>query len=471
MDPDPSAPLSAAPALLAGAAAHHPATTRVAADVLRAGGSAADAAVAALLAACVGETVLTGLAGGGHALVWDAQRQQAWTLDFFCAVPSRPGPGHRTVHEIEFGGQTVPYECGAGSVAVHGVPAGAEALWRAYGRLPWRQLVAPALNLARTGVVLPAAHARVLAMLREVLTLRRGAQLYEPGGRLLEVGDRLQQPGLVQALELLADRGAAEFYSGSVGEAVVALCEREGGLVIQEDLASYEAHWGRPEQVEALGVRLLARRDLLDTLGVLERLDHVEGDGTARGLRLASLLEAPPREGTTNVTTVDADGNVCVVTSSMGLGAGLFLDGLDVHLNSMYGETELLVGDLEPGQRMGSMMTPLLALDDAGPVLAAGAAGGSRIRSAMVHTVLGVLRDGLTPQEAIDRPRLHRADQVVHVEPGLPEDLLAALEASPWRVARWRDRSYYFGGVSAAGRAGLGSDPRRSGTVERVPTS
>ena len=452
-----------------GAAAHHPTTTAVAADVLRAGGSAADAAVAGLLAACVAETMLTGLAGGGHAIVWDATTATARTLDFFCAVPSRPGSGHRTVHDIQFGGQIVPYECGAGSFAVHGVPAGAEALWRAHGRLSWEDVVAPARRLAAAGTVLPAAHARVLAMLAEVLTLRRGGELYAPAGRLLQAGDRLRQPGLERALDRLATHGAADFYTGRVGGAIAELCRRDGGLVTEEDLAAYEPRWSEPRQVEAFGACLLARRDLLDTLGVVQRLDDVAGaDATTRGLRLAALLEAPPLEGTTNITTADEQGNVCVVTSSMGLGAGFFVDDFDIHLNSMYGETELLVGDLDPGERMGSMMTPLLALDGGRPVLAAGAAGGSRIRSALVHTLLGVLRDGLTPQQAIEQPRLHRADQVVHVEPGLPRELLAALEASPWRVSPWADRSYYFGGVSAIGLSGPGSDPRRSGTTQLV---
>ncbi len=131
----------------------------------------------------------------------------------------------------------------------------------------------------------------------------------------------------------------------------------------------------------------------------------------------------------------------------------------------MLGEVDLLVGALEPGGRMESMMAPSVALDGDGVVLAVGAAGGTRLRSALVGVAAGILDEGLSAQEAIDRPRAHAAGDVVNVEPGVPEEALEQLEAAGRTVRRWPARHHYFGGVSAVGRAGAAGDTRRSGAA------
>ncbi|HKS79164.1 MAG TPA: gamma-glutamyltransferase, partial [Gaiellaceae bacterium] len=110
-----------------GVAAGHPATAEAGAEILAEGGSAADAAVAAGLASCVAETVMTGLLGGGHAIHWDAARGEARLLDCFCAVPSGSG-GELAGLDVPFGEELVHYGIGAASCAVPGVPAGLGAL-------------------------------------------------------------------------------------------------------------------------------------------------------------------------------------------------------------------------------------------------------------------------------------------------------------------------------------------------------
>src|SRR5204863_3853125 len=147
--------------LLPAVAAGHPATAEVGAAVLEAGGSAADAACAAVMASCVAETVMTGLLGGGHAVYWDAASGEAWNLDCFCAVPSGEG-GDLVELAVPFGEELVHYAIGAASFAVPGVPAGLGALYERYGSLPWRELFAPALRLARGGVEMPPAQASCL---------------------------------------------------------------------------------------------------------------------------------------------------------------------------------------------------------------------------------------------------------------------------------------------------------------------
>ena len=440
--------------------------------MLAAGGSAADAAVAASLASCVAETVMTGLLGGGHAAYWDSRSGDAHGLDCFVAVPGlgATGPASSLVElHVPFGAELVHYAVGPASCAVPGLPAGLGELWRRFGRLGWADLFEPALRLARTGVELPPAHAACLRMLAPVMTMDAGAGIYAPGGALLRSGELLRQPGLETALARLAEEGAGSAYTGSLADDLLRLMGERGGRVTAEDLRRYEPRWVELVDVRYAGVRFLTRGGLSGVPETLARLRRLRGlTPRDRVLALAAAFEGGPGDGhTTNLVTVDGDGSSCVLTTSLGLGSGDFLPGLDLHLNSMLGETDLLRGPLEPGKRMDSMMAPSLALDAAGLALAIGAAGGTRLRTALVGTAAGILDEGLPPQEAVDRPRLHPVAGVVHAEPGVDEDALAELERRGVGVRRWPERHHYFGGVSAVGRNGAAADPRRSGAALR----
>jgi len=448
--------------------------------ILEEDGTAADAAVAASLASCVAETVMTGLAGGGHAIWYDGAGGEARLLDFFVTVPRRyPDRPVAALEDIgiPFGNEIVHYQVGTASCAVPGVPAGLGELWRSHGRLAWERLVEPALELARSGVHMPHAHAECLAMLAPVMTLHEGAHIYAPGGELLHTGDRLEQPGLANALELLRDEGSRTFYDGTVAETLVALMREREGPVSMEDLAAYEPVWLDPVETEYLGYRVLTRGGLSQLVTTLSALPSLRGAKPAeRVLTLARVLEAPPYSGhgermgdTTNLAVVDRDGNACVLTTSLGLGSGDFLPGLDVHLNSMLGEVDLQVRPLEPGARMESMMSPTLVLDDDGLAVAAGSAGGTRLRPALVQVLSGILDEGLAPQEAVDRPRLHSAGEIVRIEPGFEEEALTALEEAGYDVRRFSALHHYFGGVSLLARSGGAADPRRSGKALALP--
>ena len=534
--------------LPAGIAAGHPATARAGLSILAAGGSAADAAVAAVLASCAAETVLTGLAGGGFATYYDAGTGTVTCLDFFVAVPGLDAdvtPTPMTPVSITLGTVPIPYQIGASSVAVPGVPAGCGALHGRWGRLPWSSVVAPAVELARHGAELPAAQAHTLRALAPAMLPADGAGAYAPRGRLLEGGEVLRHPGLDKAMAVLRDDGPDAFYTGPIGRATVDAVRAAGGALGPADLASYRVLDVPVGHAGFAGVHVYGRSDdlnnTIDTLAALD--DDVLGTNrTRRAVLLADALRdhALQRLGdTTNISVVDPDGNACVVTTTLGLGAAVWLPGLGVHLNSMLGEGELIIGDLPAGARMSSMMCPLVVTGTAarrartgaprpaptpgtepaeppgaglpedtvvevstvtgpehpaaresvaeladvtapvpvpvpaetaeptGPrgdlLLAVGAAGASRIRTALAHTLLGVLVDGLDPETAIARARFHVVTRTVHAEPGVPDDELAALSAAGYQIHRWPDLDHYFGGTSAVGRTGAGGDPRRGG--------
>jgi gamma-glutamyltranspeptidase/glutathione hydrolase len=302
-------------------------------------------------------------------------------------------------------------------------------------------------------------------MLAPVMTMREGGEIYAPGGSLLAEGELLRQPGLVGALELVRDEGAAGVYTGSIAAELLALVAERGGAITGADLSSYAPAWSEPERVGFGGREVLTRGGLSGVPATLAQYDPAGGNPA-----LLAALEGSS-EGTshtTNLAVVDAEGNACVLTTSLGLGSGDFLPGLDLHLNSMLGEADLIRAPLLPGARVPSMMAPTIALDGDGLELAIGAAGGTRLRTALVGVLGRVLAAGESPQAAVDAPRFHPAGALVNAEPGVDEAWLASLERAGRLVRRWRSKHHYFGGVSAVGRAGTGSDPRRSGASRTV---
>jgi gamma-glutamyltranspeptidase/glutathione hydrolase len=459
-------------------AAGHPATAEVGLRILHHGGSAADAAVAAVLAGCVSESVLTGIGGGGFATYYDAASSTVTCLDFFCAVPGVDGdvtPAPMMPIEVVFGGVPMNYQIGGASIAVPGVPAGAGEVHRRWGKLPWHRVVAPAVSLARSGVVLPAAQARTLISVAPAMVPGVGAGIYSPGGKLLEGGDLLYHPGLDVALTALDDDGPEVFYTGWLGERLVEATRAAGGAIGPADLAGYRVLELPVGHATMAGANVYGRLDLNNTIPTLAALpsslpDLSPGD---RAVVMADALRNRGRQrlgDTTNISVVDFAGNACVITMTLGLGSGVWLPGLGVHLNSMLGEGELITSEMAPGSRMSSMMCPLVVVDDDGELLvAAGSAGASRIRTALAHTLVNVLVKGQDMPAAINAPRFHVVDDpdggppVAHMEPGYPADEAGALAAAGYRPQQWEHLDHYFGGASAVGHAGAAGDPRRGG--------
>ena len=403
---------------------------------------------------------------GGFAIYLDAASGRLQNLDCFVAVPSGEGVPFMEV-EVPFWGELVPYWAGPASFGVPGLVAGLDALWRAHGRLPWARLCEPALRLARTGVPLPPTHADCLVTLEPVYTLNEGNSFYRREGKLLEAGDVVHLPGLAHALESLADEGAASVYRGSIARALVELMEERGGAVTAADLESYEPQWSEPVEVSYHGTRFCTRAGLSEIPETLPRLPQLrDATATDRVLTLLDVLYGAGPElapHTTNISVVDAEGNACALTSSLGLCSGDWVPGFDLHLNSILGEKYLHRGELGPGDRMGSMMAPSIAIDGDGFVLGIGSAGAARLRTAIIGVTAGILDEGLEPQAAVNRPRFHRQNDVVNVEPGVDEGALVALESRGLEVRRWPELNYYFGGTSVVSRWGPAADPRRSG--------
>ena len=187
-------------------AAGHPVTAEVGADALRRGGNAVDACVAAGFASWVTESPLTGPGGGGFMLVHT--RRATRLLDFFVTVPrgERPAPDEITV--TFSGDQRQDFRVGTGTCAVPGTAAGLEEAHRRYGRLPWRDVVVPAIALAREGVDVIDGQ----AFLHELLAI----VLRETPVAGLAIGSRFVMDDLASTLERIAEHGARIVYDGDL---------------------------------------------------------------------------------------------------------------------------------------------------------------------------------------------------------------------------------------------------------------
>ena len=152
--------------------------------------------------------------------------------------------------DVGFGGDaetTQVFRIGEASCAVPGAAAGLEAVHRAYGRLPWAEVIAPAVELARSGIELSREQAHLHAILDLILRhTAEGKRLYSrPDGSRLQPGDTLRLPDLADTLELVAAGGAAVLYSGELSGQIVETVAGSGGKLTAADLASYEVIWRR----------------------------------------------------------------------------------------------------------------------------------------------------------------------------------------------------------------------------------
>jgi gamma-glutamyltranspeptidase / glutathione hydrolase len=509
-------------------AAGHTLTAETGAEVLRAGGNAVDACIAAAFASWVVESTLTGPGGGGFLLVHRARDDSVRLLDFFAAIPGRNFQGTAAPMEevdVEFDSDTSQvFRIGAASCAVPGVVAGLAAAHRAYARMSWAELIAPAVAIARNGFELSRPQAYLHAILDLILRhTAEGRVVYGPGGERLVAGDRVVMPDLADTLEQLAAEGADSFYRGELGRRLCDFLLAEGGGLTPDDLAEYRvisrrpirARFGPHEFVSnpppssggvLIGYALL----LLDRLGVggpagsaeaIARLAEVMREqtrvrggsfasdlyrgGLARKLtskanvdaavaairaREAGRAEPVGAPGTTHIAVVDAAGNAASMTASTGSGSGVIVPGTGIQLNNMLGEYDLNpVGRTgQVGRRLTSMMAPSLVLADSRPRLSVGSAGSVRLRGAILQIVVNVTLHGMPVEEAISAPRVHLEEPHVHCEGGADPAELDRIESWGYELVRWRRRNLYFGGAAAVelrddGSLAAAGDPRRGG--------
>lgn len=264
-------------------------TAAAGAEILRMGGNAVDAAVAATFVSFIAEIGVVHLGGSGIAQVYDSRTGAAHVYDFFSVMPGLGGtPPDRLDFEevtIDFGSATQSFYLGRGSVAVPGNIVGLCRMAADYGRLPLATLLQPAIRLAQTGLSLAWFQADTCHLLEPLYTHTADIRaVFAPHGRIVETGEHLFVPDLAQTLMALAAHGAEYARTGPLAQTLVADQAAHGGLLTSEDLASYAVRELPPLRLDYRGYEIL-----------LPPLSSVGGVLTAFSLLLLSGLEVTDR--------------------------------------------------------------------------------------------------------------------------------------------------------------------------------
>ena len=510
---------------LGAAASGHKETSKAARILLEEGGNAFDAALGAMCAACVCEPMLASLGGGGFLLAQTAAGDSR-VFDFFTQTPSaKHGDLDFYPIQADFGTVTQEFHIGMGSIAVPGIVAGLFAIHKAHCRLPLKKIIEPAVYLAREGIRINKLQRYINEILQPIISASPAATalatpMFSPG-RLAEIGEFISNPDLADTFEALASHGPQWFYEGEPAQQLVRDCAQHGGLISANDMRSYEVisrkpvtvvthgarisvnsppspggcliafalslldkiqpgqhEWGGPEHVVALARVMQASSLVRKQHGMGAGLDNAAAEKILSAESLGQwhkTLEtgALASRGTTQISVVDADGNLASLTLSNGEGSSYVLPGSGIMLNNMMGEEDLNPDGfhrMPPGVRLASMMTPtIVSLPDGGQI-ALGSGGSNRIRSAILQVLTNVLDFDMDLEQAVIAPRLHLSGSHLNVERGFSAAALESLQLEWPGVEQWPNANLFFGGVHAVERLSNGEfraagDPRRGGAV------
>jgi gamma-glutamyltranspeptidase / glutathione hydrolase len=465
----------------AAAATSDPRATRAAAEVLRAGGNAVDAAVAAALVLYVVEPQSAGVGGDAFLIVVEPG-QPPVALDGAGALPL----GLTSAALAADGLDTVPVR-GGRTVTVPGALGLLDEARRRFGSQALADLARPAISLAADGFeVRPSLAAAAARAAGEIGADPVLGPLYVPGGAPVAAGTQVRNPALAECLATVAEAGPSTLYGGPLGEALIDTVAADGGYLTGEDLArhrttemglvagSFAGHvvWelGPPTQGPAVvtAVEQITAASPTDWAAVL---DAVRDGMRTAGFDPAAIGGArptPARGDTTYIAVVDDDGRgASLITSVFGdFGSHLGVPAFGGPVGNRATMLRALRREPTPGAKPPHTTIPAAVTRDDGSLrYVLGVAGGFMQPQAQVQLLVRMLAEGMTPQEAIDAPRfkiLFGGD--VAVEPGHP--LLAAMPEAGERPSGPEG----FGGAQVVGWHGehlmAGADARRGGHAE-----
>ncbi|HNX48895.1 MAG TPA: gamma-glutamyltransferase [Thermoanaerobaculaceae bacterium] len=447
-------------------AAAHPLAVQVGIDVLKRGGSAVDAAIAVNAALGLMEPVSCGLGGDIYAMVWDRGTGKLWGLNGSGRAPAAltidkvPPEKDGTIPEYSPYAWTVP-GCVDGWIELH----------KKFGRLPLKDLLAPAIAYAREGVPVPQVIAgsweRSVSRFRDKPGF---AEVFLPGGRAPREGEPFANPALARTLEIIAAKGRDGFYSGPVAQALVAYSGKVGGFFSMEDLANRHSEWVEPISTTYRGHTVYELPPNGQGLAALEMLNMLEGrdiramgrdnpdlwhllvetkkiayEDRARyyadpafaevpveglldkgyGLKQAARVDMAQaarrlepgnpalRHGdTTFLVTADSRGQMVSLIQSnyTGFGSGYVVPELGFGIQDRGALFSLKPGHpnaLAPGKRPFHTIIPAFLGKDGVPLMAFGVMGGDMQPQGHVQVLLNILDFGMNLQEAGDAPRFY----------------------------------------------------------------
>lgn len=506
-------------------AAGHPATAEAAESVLREGGNAFDAIVAAHFAACVAEPVLSSLAGGGFMLAYTNDATPR-VYDFFAQTPQQcrdPAELDFYPMQADFGTAQQEFHIGLGAMATPGSVRGLFEIHRDLCSIPITRLVEPAIQLAREGIRLNDFQAYIFSIIEPIyLATPASRKIFaDPDNpeRIIAAGKHLQQHDLADFLDSLAHEGEDLFYRGEVAATISQLNNQGGGHLTRADLEDYRVIKRTPLAIPYRDAQVFINPPpssgglliafALDLLAQLNMADYSFGSsaylqllastmGLTNHARLAALASetvhpdadqllnpeflhhyrdqilgrARSFRGTTHISVTDSKGNIASMTVSNGEGCGCIIPNSGVMLNNMLGEEDINPTGFHRwplNQRMTSMMAPALVLFKDGRRVAIGSGGSNRIRSAILQVLLNLIDYNMPVEQAVNAPRIHLEGDLLSIEDGFTPAALEDIKATYPLHTVWPNLNLFFGGahtvMSDAGIFSAGGDPRRGGVA------
>jgi gamma-glutamyltranspeptidase len=251
----------------------HPLAAMAGMKILLQGGNAFDAAAAAAMAVAVVDPKNSTIGGQGFATMYVAKEKRVRALNFFGSSPQLA-----TIEAVK--GKN--YEHGYLSPVLPSGLAGYAAMHQQYGRLPWREVVQPALELAERGFAVTEDFAGVLRVMEPELDFPTTRAVFFSGGQGPRVGDLFRQPDLARTLREVAEHGAAAFYQGDIARRIGAFFEKHGGLIRYEDLAAYRPQWVEPLSVNYRGYQVYTTPPNSSGVALLLQLNILRGYDLAK---------------------------------------------------------------------------------------------------------------------------------------------------------------------------------------------
>lgn len=485
-------------------ATSNPLASQAGLAVLRRGGNAADAAVAAAAVLNVTESASTGIGGDMFALYFDAASKQVTALNGSGRSPAALTLEHVRAEGLEQIPLTSPH-----AVSVPGAVAGWSDLLQKHGSMSLADVLADAIHYARDGFPVHPVYGN--SWRRSERFLKNASAVdYTPGGFSPQVGQVVQLPGLAESLQLIADGGAAGFYTGKVAEAIVRAVQERGGVMTLEDLSNHRSTWETPIFTDYKGVRVYECPPNGQGIAALQALNVAAGFDLAalppdsperlhlmvEAMRLAFadarqyvadlatdpapvdwlLSEAyaaerralispdaamqPPGFGippagsdTVYLSTADGDGNACSFINSLytGFGSGIVANGFFLQSRAaLFNLEDGHPNVLAPNKRPYHTIIPAMATQDGELWSSFGVMGGFMQPQGHFQMIVNMVDDDLNPQESLNRPRWcldsGTGDSALALEEGIPVSTMARLAELGHRVRP----------VSGAGRGVFG---------------
>jgi len=496
----------------------HPLAAQAGLRMLWKGGNAVDAAIAAAAAMTIVEPVSNGLGSDAFAILWDGRQLQGingsghapagWTPQYF---------------EKKYGSADKPPKRGIDSATVPGAVATWVALSERYGKLPFADLLAPAIEIAERGYLLPVVvQQKWEAATPELGSLPGFAQSFLPWGRAPRVGELFRFPAAARALRAIAQTRGEAFYQGEIASALAKFSAEQGGVHKVEDFAAFKPEWVTPiakdyrgytmHEIPPNGQGIAA----LMALGILSHFDlgSMKVDGAdsqhlqIEAMKLAfadvyrfvaerSAMEVtteqmlddaylasraklidmkraqdfqagnPVKGGTIYLTAADENGMMVsfIQSNYMGFGSGCVEPGFGISLQNRGHGFSLQPGanQVAPGKRPFHTIIPAFLTKDGAPVMSFGVMGGNMQPQGHMQTLVRMLDYQQNPQAACDAPRWRfNAGLEINAEQQMSKATLEELARRGHKVDVIDDSYQDFGAGQFIWRMG---DPKKEGYV------